>query len=199
VVNTLDTIIGFAPRTETETRSQLLTCNSLACILTPPARQMSSQQYYARRCLSVPLHHPTALKTTDIPAVLVRFIVQHAAMFGCQLSNSSLSSSDTPGDRYISTPLRRSVFLQLALLLARTEGVDLGTPFFKSGQPTTHLFPVKAGPSRGLAVPNNEFVQDNSNAHITDIYISVCNAFQLMSNLLYVNTVICWLHVARCL
>jgi len=91
---------------------------------------MSSEQYYARRCLSVPLHHPIALGTKDTTAVQTRFIVQHSEMFGCQLANYPRSSSDTPGDRYISTSLYRSVFLQWALLLASTEAQDLGTPSF---------------------------------------------------------------------
>jgi hypothetical protein len=87
--------------------SQILTWNRLACILTPPARQMPSEQYYGRRCLSVPLHHPIALGTNDTAAVQTRFIVRHSEMFVFQLANSRQSSSDTSGDRYISTPLHR--------------------------------------------------------------------------------------------
>jgi len=41
---------------------------------------MSSEQYYARRCLSVPLHHPIALGTNDTAAVQTRFIVQHSGV-----------------------------------------------------------------------------------------------------------------------
>jgi hypothetical protein len=120
----------------------------LAYALTPPARQVSSEQCYIRRCLSVPLRYPIALGTNDTASVQTRYIVQHSEMFGCQLSNCPRSSSDSPRDRYSSTPL-----LKWALLLARTEAEDLGTPSFKSGQPTTHQFLVTAGPSRVHTVP----------------------------------------------
>jgi hypothetical protein len=60
------------------------------------------------------------------------------------------------------------------------------------------MFPVTSGPSTGLTAPIYGFMQDNNNAHTTEIYISLCNVCQLMSNFLHTNTIIFWLHVARC-